>query len=802
MRHKKLTSLLLFASLNFSTVGCSVDNVDANKKIESIKLVNTIEDEENGTTFEYTITFLDGTEYTFEVRNGKDGEQGIQGEPGKDGHTPVIEIGENGNWIIDGEDTGISAKGLDGVDGEDGKDGISIVSIEKTSSEGLIDTYTITYSDNTTSTFTVVNGKQGEQGIQGEPGKDGHTPVIEIGKNGNWIIDGVDTGVKAQGLNGNDGLDGEDGLSAYEIYIKYHPEYKGTEEEWIDDLVNDRLGEEVVAETHTITLDLNGGTYDGPTEIKVKHGEPIKNLPIPTKYNDDNKELVFLGWYTGTTANDGQISNFTPVLSDLNLVAAFSEYKVEYLDENDSTIKTEWRSSYLEVLELVDLYQKTLVNDNYYLYQEKGAKRLFVDETIKPEFVVPKSDIPSYIKNWEIVDSVEINSGKKIILNEPGIKIDVDLGLSEETSSIVMPDTIANLPIVDISMLYNTNKFITEIVLNNSVLRLEAYEVIALQKIKLNENIKTIQLSGLQDLFDINLYNLPNLEEVIIENCPSLSSLDFSNSTLLNGIRLFNTEKLTNITFLNNDLNGLYIEGAHNLKTLDLSNTKFTSYTYNDLIYNAYLQLYLSELKELDISKISWDTSISSLIICCPLLTSFKTPKTSLESNKFAYLEFTEGANMKLNDVSYFKNAEIDYLVLESTQETTVINGLTLRSIQDNYREISPTLNSIIFEDCAFHNNSNFGKSSIRYINFRNCGNINLNTIFQGGRTENYRLEELHFEENTSFTDITNPVFINSKFPNLTDIYFNGTEEEWNNIEKDPSNVKLFDGSVTIHFEA
>ena len=71
---------------------------------------------------------------------------GQQGEAGKDGHTPTISIGDNGNWIIDGVDTGFSA-----------------------------------------------------QGPQGEAGKDGHTPTISIGNNGNWIIDGVDIGIKAQG---------------------------------------------------------------------------------------------------------------------------------------------------------------------------------------------------------------------------------------------------------------------------------------------------------------------------------------------------------------------------------------------------------------------------------------------------------------------------------------------------------------------------------------------------------------------------------------------------------------------------
>lgn len=63
-------------------------------------------------------------------------------------------------------------------------------------------------------------GPQGEQGLQGEkgePGKDGangndgHSPVITIGNNGNWFIDGVDTGVSAKGSDGNQGEQGPQG---------------------------------------------------------------------------------------------------------------------------------------------------------------------------------------------------------------------------------------------------------------------------------------------------------------------------------------------------------------------------------------------------------------------------------------------------------------------------------------------------------------------------------------------------------------------------------------------------------------
>lgn len=99
-------------------------------------------------------------------------------------------------------------QGSAGLNGSDGKDGRSVVNIEKTSTNGNVDTYTITFSDKTTSTFTVTNGKDGAQGIQGVPGEDGHTPVITINDEGYWCVDGVSTEIKAKGEKGSDGKDG------------------------------------------------------------------------------------------------------------------------------------------------------------------------------------------------------------------------------------------------------------------------------------------------------------------------------------------------------------------------------------------------------------------------------------------------------------------------------------------------------------------------------------------------------------------------------------------------------------------
>lgn len=51
------------------------------------------------------------------------------------------------------------------VKGGDGSDGRGITSIEKTGTSGLVDTYTITYSDGSTDTFDVTNGADGTADI-------------------------------------------------------------------------------------------------------------------------------------------------------------------------------------------------------------------------------------------------------------------------------------------------------------------------------------------------------------------------------------------------------------------------------------------------------------------------------------------------------------------------------------------------------------------------------------------------------------------------------------------------------------
>lgn len=58
--------------------------------------------------------------------------------------------------------------------------GRGITNIAKTGTSGLIDTYTIYYNNGTTSTFTVTNGAQGPVGPQGPKGDPGTTDHTEL----------------------------------------------------------------------------------------------------------------------------------------------------------------------------------------------------------------------------------------------------------------------------------------------------------------------------------------------------------------------------------------------------------------------------------------------------------------------------------------------------------------------------------------------------------------------------------------------------------------------------------------------
>ena len=97
---------------------------------------------------------------------GKPGVKGDTGATGKSAYEIAVENGFEGSvqeWLD-------SLKGQDGGSGSAGK---GIQSITKTCTNGLVDTYTITFTDGTTETFEITNGEDGV----GTPGASSYTHI-------------------------------------------------------------------------------------------------------------------------------------------------------------------------------------------------------------------------------------------------------------------------------------------------------------------------------------------------------------------------------------------------------------------------------------------------------------------------------------------------------------------------------------------------------------------------------------------------------------------------------------------------
>ena len=143
---------------------------------------------ENGLEKTYRINLENGTHFDFVVKDGEKGERGDPFEIAKT-YTSVAEMNagfatdgvylnkfvliENGN-VNDPENARLYIKkntgyayltDLSGSQGIKGETGVGVSKIEKTSTSGLMDTYTITFTNGNTSVFTVTNGKDGANGV-------------------------------------------------------------------------------------------------------------------------------------------------------------------------------------------------------------------------------------------------------------------------------------------------------------------------------------------------------------------------------------------------------------------------------------------------------------------------------------------------------------------------------------------------------------------------------------------------------------------------------------------------------------
>ena len=251
------------------------------------------------------------------------GADGTNGTDGIDGKQVTFQVSEGFiQWQYVGDSAWtnlVSLSTLTGADGQDGTNGVDGKEVLFQVSDGYIQWQ---YTGDTTWTnlveLTTLVGPAGSDGIDGI---DGREVLFQVAEGYiQWQYTGDTVWTNLVSLSTLTGADGEDGLSAYQIYLQYHPEYTKTEEEWIYDLINGLLSDKIQA---TVTFDSLGGTlvesqnidkYTSATEPQ----DPEKDGYVFKYWEYQSHEWIFFGYV---------------VSQDITLVAHYDivPYQITYI---------------------------------------------------------------------------------------------------------------------------------------------------------------------------------------------------------------------------------------------------------------------------------------------------------------------------------------------------------------------------------------------------------------------------------------------------------------------------------------
>lgn len=359
-------------------------------------------------------------------------------------------------WLnsINGKD---GKDGANGIDGINGKDGVSIVKIEKTSTDGLVDTYIITYSDGNTFEFTITNGQNGEKGDQGERGEKG-----EKGEKG------------AQGEKGSDGEKGEKGV--------------GISNAEIDD-----NGDLIITLTNDSTV--NAGKVIAPAG----------------KIDDDNK-ISFKSFVVDGKSVNGKVANETETFyfNDEIEIKGHAGYKV-YRDFNceqeiiSKTVNLSVGDNYFYVLEYCGEYS------NFYtvnvrrkpIYTVKffdGENELDTQNIEEDGFAVdPKPVKNGYDYTWDYDFSEPITENKNLTIiwlaifwlgTEEGTENQI-AGLTDygkTLTELYIPDNIDGTEIFAISdFAFPDDSIVEKIILSDNVTIIGGNAIYRCKNLQFNE---------------------------------------------------------------------------------------------------------------------------------------------------------------------------------------------------------------------------------------------------------------------------------------------------------------------------
>lgn len=226
---------------------------------------------------------------------------------------------------------------------------------------------TVTLSDG--KTFQLKNGTNGTNGS-----------VVSIGANGNWFIDGKDSGMPSQGAKGEQGEQGkpgDNGTSSSAIY--YYPGVEGTEAGFWVKVTKSADGTEVKEVTKTPCVpegkEAVSAVWDAANGYLILTNVDGSKDPVKIKLTDTLRSLAFVPETIDTKLGMGVIDFYTLLVQD-KLVAN----KYDFLVSNNPIVTYRLNPQNADVKDIEWSFIDRVVNtrvagDNEVLLKIMNAKK-------------------------------------------------------------------------------------------------------------------------------------------------------------------------------------------------------------------------------------------------------------------------------------------------------------------------------------------------------------------------------------------------------------------------------------------